>query len=155
MYLFPMRDRSMTKGSISKAPGNSPLEEIAGPMDDLARVLRERIARAEEFLRVSRALLENIEGGKPLRSSNRYRNFLPETAMMEFFSNEGRAVTKDELVEELFLGNVKIYSTKMSPESRRGNIRRSIEAQVLAKKVKRLNGLLGHPEWPDEMFTNR
>lgn len=143
---------------MSSAPDRrDTLDEIIGPTDDLARTLRERIARAEAFLRDSRALLETIEGGKSehgLRDRNRYRNVLPETAMLEFLGEAYRTVTKEELVEELLSGNVKVGSTRMTPEARRGNIRRSIEAQVLAGKIKRLNDRLGLPDWPEDKFKS-
>lgn len=142
---------------MSTAPDikRTALEGAIGPMDELERQLRERIAAAEDFIRISKQLLATMSGGvEATVDPQRYKALNPEPAAALFFSSSrARPLTKEELVDELMDGNVKTNAPKTEPKAKRGNVKRSIEQQMATGKIKVVGDKLGHPDWPDEKFN--
>lgn len=125
-------------------------------MDDLERLLRQKIDAAEDFARKGKQLLAAMSGGiESVADTQRYKDLSPEPAAALFFnSSRGHALSKEELVDELMEGNVKTNSPKIEYRAKRGNVRRSIEAQMATGKIKVVADKLGHPDWPDDKFTS-
>ncbi|MFL6311530.1 MAG: hypothetical protein ACJ71W_05445 [Terriglobales bacterium] len=86
----------------------------------------------------------------------RYKGLYPDTAMKVFFnSDRARAMTKEELVEELVTGNIQTKAANETIKTKRANTRRSIEAQLLKKKseYRKVGEKIGPHDWPDERFS--
>jgi hypothetical protein len=151
---------------MSAAPDmkQSALEGAIGPTDDLTRLLREKLAAAKDFVLHAEALLRSM-GADPseLPDPNRYKGVLPEPAMMLFFnSNRGRPMAKEEIIDELISGNVRTGASSQDPTARKTSVKRSIEANIIAGKLKRVavtgnqpsdtRELIGLADWPNEKF---
>ncbi len=127
------------------------LEGAIGPTSELERLLREKIRAAREFVQKADELLRTI--GAPEEEQERYKGMLPEAAMFAFFNSpRGRPVTKQQMIDELTEGKVKTASPRDDLKGKKGNIARSIEAQLNAGRIKRVKGKIGHPEWDDSRF---
>lgn len=141
----------------------SALEGAIGPTDDLTRLLREKLAAAKDFVLHAEALLRSMGADTELPDPNRYKGVLPEPAMMLFFnSHRGRPMAKEEIIDELISGNVRTGASSQDPTARKTSVKRSIEANIIAGKLKRVTvagnqpsdtrELIGLADWPDEKF---
>jgi dTDP-4-amino-4,6-dideoxygalactose transaminase len=137
------------------------LNDLIGPTDHLERVLLEKIEAAEEWLRRARALLELTRGdataANPVRLSShpqRYASLDPYPATVILLREQNRALSKDEIVEELLAGNVQTGSKKGTTKHKAEVIKKSLKANVNNTNLKLLNERYGFPDWPDEMFTS-
>jgi hypothetical protein len=132
------------------------LQGAIGPTNDLERLLTEKVEAAEDFARMGRELLRTMRGDRPeILDANRYKGLDPEAAMKVFFnSKRARAMTKDELVEELATGNIQTGAASETLKTKQANAKRSIEAQLLKKKseYRKVGDKIGPKEWPDEKF---
>jgi hypothetical protein len=134
------------------------LNHVIGPTDQLERVLLEKIQAAEEFLRRARALLAQIHGdgsGSPVKFSTdaqRWARTDPYNATVILLREQNRALSKDEIVEELLAGNVTTGSKKQTPKHKAELIKKSLSANVNNGNLKLMNERFGFPDWPDEMF---
>lgn len=132
------------------------LERAIGPTGELERLLAEKVEAAREFVRHGEGLLRALRGEHvEYLDPNRYRGMEPEPAMKAFFnSKRARAMTKEELIEELVSGNVKTGAQSQGMGAKRGNVARSIAAQLSKSKseYRKVGDKIGPKEWPDEKF---
>jgi hypothetical protein len=138
--------------------GKNPLQGVIGSTGDLERMLTEKVATARDFLRVSEEMLRVLRGDRPAQNldPNRYRGMKPEPAMKAFFNSpRARAMTKEELIDELATGNIKTGAANETIDTRRVNAKRSIEAQLGKKKseYRKVGDKIGPRDWPDEKFV--
>ena len=134
-----------------------PLDDVIGPTDQLERVLLEKIEAAEEFARRGRALLDHIHGndgrGRLSRHPQRYTSLDPYPATVILLREQNRALSKDEIVEELLAGKVQTGSKKGTPKHKAEVIKKSLSANVNNGNLKLMNDRFGFPDWPNEMFN--
>jgi hypothetical protein len=132
------------------------LQGAIGYTGELERLLTEKVEAAEEFARIGRELLGTLRGDQTkMPDSTRYKGLYPEMAMKVFFnSKRARAMTKEELVEELVTGNIQTKAASQTIKTKRANTKRSIEAQLLKKKseYRKVGEKIGPHDWPDERF---
>lgn len=133
------------------------LQGAIGPTGEFERLLTEKIEAARAFLRKAEDLQRTLRGEQTEHlDPNRYKGMKPEPAMKAFFnSKRARAMTRDELIEELVSGNVKAGAQDQGMEAKRGNVKRSIAAQLLKRtsEYRKVGDKIGPKEWPDERFT--
>ncbi len=135
------------------------LNDVIGSTDHLERLLLEKVELAEKFARSARALLELIhgaDGSDPAKLSShpqRYSIFDPFNATKILLGEQNRALSEDEIVQELIDGNVTTGSKKQTSKHKAENIKRSLKANVNNGNLKMKNDRFGLSEWPDEMFT--
>jgi hypothetical protein len=134
------------------------LEAVTGPNDDLVRILAEKVAKAEQFLRDARPLLNTLltGSGRPSAAPNRYANLAPWPAMVVMFQEQKRAMTEQEIVEELVDGQVMTGAKQQTNKARAENVKRAIKANVNNGNLRSMKvaGVekYGLKDWEDSFF---
>ncbi len=133
------------------------LQEAIGSTNDLERLLVEKLDAAKDFVRKAEELLQILRGEQTKAlDPNRYKGLNPEAAMKVFFnSKRARAMTKEELVEELVTGNIRTKAANETIKTKHANAKRSIEAQLLKKKseYRKVGDKIGPKDWQDQRFS--
>lgn len=132
------------------------IDSVIGPSDEFEKSLREKVEAAREFVRAGEELLRTMHSKPTMlrpHDPERYAKLLPWPAMTVLFTDVKRALTEEEIIEELADGHVLTGAQEQSHKTRAENVKRSIAANVNNGNLKRLNDKIGLAEWDESFFS--